>query len=80
LSENPAVIHPFTVLFVTVLLLTVALRLWLASRQIRHVWQHRGVVPDRFADRIGLAAHQRAADYTIARMRLSIIETAIAAR
>jgi STE24 endopeptidase len=79
LIDNASAIHPLTVIFVAVLLLTVVLRFWLASRQIRHVWQHRNTVPARFADRIGLAAHQRAADYTIARMRLSIVDTAVSA-
>ncbi|WP_336254638.1 M48 family metallopeptidase [Zeimonas sediminis] len=71
--------HPFTILFVAALLLSVGLRFWLASRQVRHVARHRDAVPAGFADRIGLAAHRRAADYTIARVRLGIVETAISA-
>jgi STE24 endopeptidase len=78
LTESPA-LHPFTLLFVAALLLSVALRFWLASRQVRHVARHRGAVPAGFADRIGLAAHQRAADYTIARVRLGIVETVVSA-
>jgi STE24 endopeptidase len=38
------------------------------------VGRHRGAVPERFADTITLAAHQKAADYTIARTRLSMLE------
>ena len=34
-------------------------------------------MPPAFADRIGLAAHQKAADYTIARMRLGVVETLV---
>jgi len=78
LTESPS-LHPFTLVFVAALLLSVALRFWLASRQVRHVARHRSAVPAGFADRIGLAAHQRAADYTIARVRLGIVETVVSA-
>lgn len=64
----------FTLLFVVALTLSVLLRLWLAGRQIRHVMRHREAVPPVFADRIRLASHQRAADYTVARSRLAMIE------
>lgn len=67
----------FTLLFVVVLTIGVAVRLWLASRQIRHVARHRDAVPDVFAERIRLRSHQRAADYTIARTRLGMIETVV---
>jgi len=58
------------------LLLTAGLltRLWLAGRQMRHVAQHRASVPAAFAERIGLAAHQKAANYTIAKTRLGLLE------
>ncbi|MEI6116172.1 MAG: M48 family peptidase, partial [Burkholderiales bacterium] len=42
-----------TILFVIFLLASVALRLWLASRQVRHVLAHRDQVPAEFASRIG---------------------------
>jgi hypothetical protein len=47
------------------------LRLWLVTRQMRHVAQHRGAVPADFAASGHLAAHQRAADYTWPRARLA---------
>ena len=62
-------------LFLSLLALNAGVRIWLARRQIRHVAQHREHVPQAFADRIGLASHRRAADYTIARTRLRIIKT-----
>ncbi|GAA4341793.1 M48 family metallopeptidase [Pigmentiphaga soli] len=62
----------FTLLFVALLLAGTATRLWLASRQIRHVARHRASVPAEFAGRIGLASHQRSADYTIARLRFDM--------
>ncbi|MEB0135035.1 M48 family metallopeptidase [Actimicrobium sp. CCC2.4] len=63
----------FSILFVCVLLLTVALRFWLATRQIRHVARHRNTVPEQFAARIPLASHQKAADYTIAKTRFGLL-------
>lgn len=69
----------FTALFITFLLTDVVLRLWLASRQIRHVMHRRGQVPDVFAERIGLRSHQRAADYTVAKMRLTMVERVVEA-
>jgi STE24 endopeptidase len=67
----------FTYLFVAALALSVAIRFWLATRQIRHVASHRDRVPADFAQRIPIAAHQRAADYTIARVRLGMIESVV---
>lgn len=69
----------FTTLFIAFLMTDVLLRLWLSSRQLRHVRQNRDHVPAQFADRIGLHSHQRAADYTAGRTRLSIIEHVIEA-
>ncbi|MEO8600687.1 MAG: M48 family peptidase, partial [bacterium] len=63
----------FSVLFVSFLLLTLAVRFWLASRHIRHILVHRSAVPTEFAGKIPLAAHQKAADYTIAKTKFGII-------
>lgn len=63
-----------TLLFVVLLLVDIGVRLWLASRQIRHVALNRDHVPPEFAHRIGLTSHQRAADYTMARVKLSMVE------
>ena len=64
-----------TLLFVIFLLASVGVRLWLANRQISHVLAHRAAVPSEFVSRITLASHQKAADYTTARVRLNMIET-----
>lgn len=69
----------FTMLFLAALALTTALRLWLARRHVRHVAAHRGAVPDAFRDTITLEAHQRAADYTAAKVRLGMIEVVVGA-
>ncbi len=65
--------HSFSLLFAAFLLATLAVKLWLSSRHIRHVAQHRDAVPAQFAAKIPLAAHQKAADYTIAKTRLKIV-------
>ncbi len=69
----------FTAFFAAALVAGLLLKLWLASRQIRHVAQHRAAVPAAFAERIPLAAHQKAADYTIAKSRIGILELAFGA-
>jgi len=63
----------FSLLFAAFLLSTLAVKLWLSTRHIRHIAQHRGAVPQQFAHKIPLAAHQKAADYTIAKTRLKIV-------
>jgi len=65
----------FTAFFLAAFVLTLAGRLWLTLRQIRYVAAHRPAVPAGFAERISLAAHQKAADYTVDRNRLAIITT-----
>ena len=64
----------FTLLFVAFLLTDIAVRMWLATRQIRHVVRNRDRVPAEFSHRIGLSNHQRAADYTVARVKLGMLE------
>jgi STE24 endopeptidase len=68
-----------TLAFAAALSLGLITRFWLATRQIRHVARHRGVVPAPFAERISLAAHQKAADYTIAKARLGLLEIPLGA-
>lgn len=63
-----------TILFVVLLFAMLGIRIWLSSRQIRHVMAHRNDVPKEFASKIGLPSHQRAADYTVAKVRLGIFE------
>jgi STE24 endopeptidase len=52
----------------------VALKLWLNARQVRHVAAHRSAVPVAYAQTMGLADHQKAADYTLAKAKLSQID------
>jgi STE24 endopeptidase len=67
----------FTALFCALLVLSLVTRTVLASRQIRHVPRHRAAVPAAFQDTITLPAHQKAADYTIAKGRFGMLEMAI---
>lgn len=78
LSSGPAPALLASLVFAALLVAGLLFRVWLLSRQIRHVARHRSEVPAAFAGRIGLDAHQRAADYTMAGARLAIIETAFA--
>lgn len=72
-------INAFTWLFLAVLAAATAARLWLAQRQIRHVRAHRDAVPRTFAEAIPLAAHQKAADYTVAKTRLGMVDALVSA-
>ncbi len=67
----------FTALFCALLVLGLVIRTVLASRQIRHVARNRGTVPAAFSDTISVAAHQKAADYTITKTRFGLLEIAI---
>jgi STE24 endopeptidase len=66
----------FTIAFAAALVAGLLLKLWLATRQIRHVALHRASVPAAFAERIPLQAHQKAADYTVTKSRFGILELA----
>ena len=68
-----------TLLFAAALLASLGLKFWLATRQTRHVAAHRGAVPPAFAATITLAAHQRAADYTLAKGRFGLLTMAFGA-
>ncbi len=65
--------------FALALVAGLLLRFWLASRQIRHVARNRGELPAEFANTVSLSAHQKAADYTIAKTRLGLLELALGA-
>ena len=65
-----------TAAFALALVLQLLAQVWLLTRQVRHVAQHRGAVPAAFAQRIPLEAHQKAADYTLAKARFGLIQLA----
>jgi len=68
-----------TLAFSAALVASLAIKFWLASRQMRHVAAHRAAVPGAFAQTITLAAHRRAADYTLAKSRFGLLSMAFGA-
>jgi STE24 endopeptidase len=69
----------FTWLFLAALAATTLTRLWLAQRQMRHVRANREAVPATFAAEIPLSAHQKAADYTVAKAKLGMLDVLLGA-
>tara|TARA_Y100001936_G_scaffold112264_1_gene110329 strand:+ start:142 stop:1419 length:1278 start_codon:yes stop_codon:yes gene_type:complete len=61
----------FTFIFLFILICVVSTRIWLAIRHIRFINIHRDTVPENFASQINLDSHQKAADYTCTKTRLS---------
>jgi STE24 endopeptidase len=68
-----------TLAFAGFLLAGLVVKFWLASRQLRHVARHRAAVPAAFQSTVSLAAHQKAADYTITKTRFGMLEMAFGA-
>ncbi|MEP7100634.1 MAG: M48 family metallopeptidase [Burkholderiales bacterium] len=68
-----------SLVFAGALLASLLVKFWLATRQMRHVAAHRDAVPVPFAATITLAAHQRAADYTLAKGRFGLLSMAFGA-
>jgi hypothetical protein len=68
---NPS--FAMTVSLALLLVANLLTKLWLSGRQVRHVVQHRPHVPDAFAHTISLQAHQKAADYTLAKSRYGVV-------
>jgi len=63
-----------TSIFIVTLIAGLFVQLWLDRRQINSVSSHRDDVPDTFRQHITLDAHQKAADYTLAKMNIGIYE------
>jgi len=73
-------LHNFTLLFLVMLLISTAMRLYLSQRQVSAVARHRNKVPESFTENISLQDHQKAADYTISKVkfgRLPLIYDAV---
>ena len=65
-----------TFIFVSLLAITTLVRLWLGNRHIQYVQAHRQQVPAAFTQTISLESHQKAADYSSAKTKVTIAETA----
>jgi STE24 endopeptidase len=72
---NPS--QTLTLAFAVALVAGLVVKFWLASRQIRFVSSHRDGVPTPFDRTITLASHQKAADYTVTKARLGLLELAV---
>ena len=66
--------NSFTLVFLIALTLSSGIQFWLAKRQAKYVAVHRDYVPDAFKDTVSLAAHQKAADYTLEKGKLANID------
>lgn len=67
--------NTFTIIFLIALVISYAIQHWLSMRQKSFVLEHRAAVPDAFKDSVGLAAHQKAADYTVEKGKLGDIDS-----
>ena len=76
---NDVIAYPAMIIFGLLILLITGVKIWLAVRQIRHVSLHKDAVPAAFADKISLEDHQKAADYTCAKVSFSIVDYLISA-
>lgn len=69
--------NTFTYIFLIALVLSYSVQFWLSRRQSAHVLKHRDQVPAAFTESITLEAHQKAADYTIAKGKLGDIDSVV---
>jgi STE24 endopeptidase len=69
--------NTFTSIFLVALALSLLVQLWLIFRQSSHVSAHRATVPNAFKDTVTLEDHQKAADYTIEKNRIGLIDLAL---
>jgi STE24 endopeptidase len=70
--------NEFTVIFLAAAITSIVVHWLLTRRHIQYVRKHRATVPAAFVGKIPLAAHQKAADYTEAKVRLNLYELVIA--
>ena len=69
----------FTAIFLAFLILGLLVRFYLSQRHMKFIMAHRHEVPSGFAHQVTLAEHQKAADYTIAKLRIGSLETIFSA-
>jgi STE24 endopeptidase len=71
--------HTLTITFISLLIATTFVRIWLGKRHIAHVQSHRNQVPQAFSENIALEAHQKAADYSTDKTKLALLEATVQA-
>ena len=64
-------INAFSTLFLVLLLISSLFKIILAGRHISFIRSKRANVPDAFKENISLESHQKAADYTVSKVKLS---------
>ena len=69
--------NTFTVIFLIALVISYTIQFWLSNRQKSYVLNHRDAVPPAFSKSVSLSAHQKAADYTIEKGKLSDLDSVI---
>ena len=65
--------NTFSIIFLITLAAATATRLWLAQRHVNYVGANRASVPQAFSAEVDLEAHRKAADYTVAKSRFSML-------
>ena len=68
------IMETYSILFILALLLSLMIQLWLSNRQSKAILLHRNTVPKAFAEHITLEQHQKAADYSTAKLSINKIE------
>jgi STE24 endopeptidase len=69
--------NTFTIIFLIALIISSSIQFWLAKRQANYVADHRSAVPEAFKTKVPLEAHQKAADYTLAKVKLGDLDGVI---
>lgn len=64
----------FSTIFIIMVIFSLVTHWYLSIRQIQYVKNHRAATPEAFAEKISLADHQKAADYTLAKEKIGILQ------
>ena len=69
--------NAFSYIFLLFVLSSVSIKIWLSMRQIKTVKANQDRVPKAFSEDISLESHQKAANYTEAKMKLSNVSALV---
>jgi len=69
----------FYYLFIFLLVTTTIFQVWLTKRHIAHIHKNKNKVPDAFSKTISILDHKKAANYTIAKSNIGVIDLVIQA-
>jgi len=69
----------FYYLFIFLLITTTLFQVWLTKRHIAHIQKNKNTVPIAFSKTISILDHKKAADYTIAKSHIGVIDLFIQA-